>query len=247
MTVDTALSLLGQTEEKIKMAKESVDQKMQPNLEKLSQISSILEKLKENVTSKKKAHDELKNEFDEKALRENNLTSSIQQKQTDFEQARASRASKASSRDAKRSTLGEKRDVLNEVTGSIASCEVEIKQIEETIAAKEQEIAETKTVRDEFSSKEAELNLLVEQQNGFLRQCLALSYLVKESHLSSPEVDVIKALSMHGVDNKTRLLSSVNVSATVVEGILNTLESKGIMSVDEEGIITTNFEVERFR
>ena len=58
---------------------------------------------------------------------------------------------------------------------------------------------------------------------------------------------MIKALSMHGVDNKIRLLNSVNVSATVVEGILSTLESKGIMSVDEEGIITTNFEVERFR
>ncbi|MHA1911104.1 MAG: hypothetical protein ACTSYA_05340 [Candidatus Kariarchaeaceae archaeon] len=247
MTVDTALSLLGQTEEKLKMAKEAVDQKIQPNLEKLSQIASILENLKESISSKKITQDELKSDLDEKTLRENNLASSIQQKQTDFEQARSSRASKASNRDAKKSTISGKRDVLNEVIGSIASCEVEIQRLEETIATKEEEITETKTLRDEFSSREAELNLLVEQQNAFLRQCLALSYLVKESHLSSPEVDVIKALSMHGVDNKTRLLNSVNVSAAVVEGILSTLESKGIMSIDEEGIITTNFEVERFR
>jgi chromosome segregation ATPase len=247
MTVDTALSLLGQTEEKLKMAKEAVDQKIQPNLEKLSQISSILDKLKESISSKKLAQDELKNELDEKTLRENNLISSIQQKQTDFEQARASRASNASDRDAKKNTLSGKRDVLNEVTGSITSCQVEIENLEEVILAKEQEIAEIKTLRDEFSSREAELNLLVEEQNAFLRQCLALSYLVKESHLSSPEVDVIKALSKVGIDNKTRLLNSVNVSATVVEGILSTLESKGIMSIDEEGLITTNFEVEKFR
>ena len=247
MTVDTALSLLGQTEEKLKMAIEAVDQKIQPNTEKLNQIASILENLKESISSKKKTQDELKNEFDEKTLRENNLTSSIEQKQSEFEQARASRAAKASERDAKKSTMSGKRDILNEVTGSIASCEVEIRQLEETIVTKEQEISETKTIRDEFSSKEEELNLLVEKQDAFLRQCMALSYLVKESHLSSPEVDVIKALSMHGVDNKTRLMNSVNVSATVVEGILSTLESKGIMSIDEEGIITTNFEVERFR
>ena len=247
MTVDTALSLLTQTQEKLKMAKEAVDQKIQPNVEKLNQIASKLENLKESISSKKKTQDELKIELDEQTLKEKNLTSSIQLKQTDFEKARASRASKASDRDAKKSSMGGKRDILNEVIGSIASCEVEIKQLEDAIAAKEEEITSTKTIRDEFSSKEEELNIMVEKQDAFLRQCLALSYLVRESYVSSPEVDVIKALSMHGVTNKVRLLNSVNVSATVVEGILNTLESEGIMEIDAEGEITTHFEVERFR
>ena len=105
MTVDTALSLLGQTEEKIKMAKEAVDQKIQPNLEKLNQIASTLENLKESIATKKKAEGELKHDLDEKGLRATTLASSIKQKETDFEQARASRASKASNRDAKKSKI----------------------------------------------------------------------------------------------------------------------------------------------
>ena len=85
MTVDTALSLLSQTEEKLKMAIESVDQKLQPNVDKLNQIASILENLKESISSKKKTQDELKNDLDDKTLRENNLTSSIQQKQLNLQ------------------------------------------------------------------------------------------------------------------------------------------------------------------
>ena len=95
-------------------------------------------------------------------------------------------------------------------------------------------------VKEELRRKEIQNAELSTEYNKMISRTKALKYLVKQDIVNFPEIQVIRSLTVPGVDNEENLKKTSGVSDQIIRNILTDLDRRGIISFD---IHTGKFQV----
>ena len=95
-------------------------------------------------------------------------------------------------------------------------------------------------VKEELRRKEIQNAELSTEYNKMISRTKALKYLVKQDIVNFPEIQVIRSLTVPGVDNEENLKKTSGVSDQIIRNILTDLDSRGIIVFD---IHTGKFQV----
>jgi chromosome segregation ATPase len=95
-------------------------------------------------------------------------------------------------------------------------------------------------VKEELRRKEIQHAELSTEYNKMISRTKALKYLVKQDIVNFPEIQVIRSLTVPGVDNEENLKKTSGVSDEIIRNILTDLDRRGIIAFD---IHTGKFQV----
>jgi chromosome segregation ATPase len=94
--------------------------------------------------------------------------------------------------------------------------------------------------KEEIRRKEIQHAELATEYNKMMSRSKALKYLVKQDIINLPEIQVIRSLTVPGVDNEENLKKTSGVSDQIIRNILTDLDRRGIITFD---IHTGKFQV----
>ncbi|MCG3225369.1 MAG: hypothetical protein H7645_00505 [Candidatus Heimdallarchaeota archaeon] len=94
--------------------------------------------------------------------------------------------------------------------------------------------------KEELRKQEIHHAELSTEYNKMISRSKALKYLVKQDIVTFPEIQVIRSLTVPGVDNEENLKKTSGVSDQIIRNILTDLDRRGIISFD---IHTGKFQV----
>jgi chromosome segregation ATPase len=87
-------------------------------------------------------------------------------------------------------------------------------------------------VKEELRRKEIQHAELSTEYNKMISRTKALKYLVKQDIVNFPEIQVIRSLTVPGVDNEENLKKTSGVSDQIIRNILTDLDRRGIIAFD---------------
>ncbi len=87
-------------------------------------------------------------------------------------------------------------------------------------------------VKEELRRKEIQHAELSTEYNKMISRTKALKYLVKQDIVNFPEIQVIRSLTVPGVDNEENLKKTSGVSDQIIRNILTDLDKRGIIAFD---------------
>ncbi|NPD88684.1 MAG: hypothetical protein HGN29_08160 [Asgard group archaeon] len=155
------------------------------------------------------------------------LQSEISSKQRDIEQLSAM----ILEREKLFTELSVQIDSLNERISELKRKDEEIEVLTQVT------LDETK---DELRKKEIHHAELLTEYNKMISRSKALKYLVKQDIINLPEIQVIRNLTVPGVDNEENLKKTSGVSDQIIRNMLTDLDTRGIIAFD---IHTGKFQV----
>lgn len=115
---------------------------------------------------------------------------------------------------------------IESLSGRVSDHKRKMEEIEVLAQANNEE------TKEELRRREIRNAELKEQYNRMISRSKALNYLVKRNIITLPEIQVIRSLTVPGVDTEQNLKKTSGVSEEIIRKILEDLDSREIIEFD---------------